>query len=203
MLQDFRLKVFVTVAKVGSFTKAAEMLGVSQPAVSQNISELERGLGVKLFQRLRGDNVLTAEGDVFMRYACKLLEISRETEILFSGTDPLAVRIAVSDELYTYLIGPGMDSFCVVHPEVSFERSTVEDCDLHVCLRPIVGTPYDVDDEVIGRLRISSWPAAKEMGDISATHEKFSYFDLLYKPTQAFALTKTCGILKDYFASLL
>ena len=48
MLQDFRLKVFMAVAEYGSFTKAAESLGVSQPAVSQNIAELERNLGVRL-----------------------------------------------------------------------------------------------------------------------------------------------------------
>ena len=47
MLEDFRLKVFATVAAEGSFTKAAAVLGVSQPAVSQNIAELEKLSGVK------------------------------------------------------------------------------------------------------------------------------------------------------------
>ena len=42
MLEDFRLKVFLTVESEGSFTKAARNLGISQPAVSQNIAELER-----------------------------------------------------------------------------------------------------------------------------------------------------------------
>ena len=49
MFEDFRLKVFMTVAREKSFTKAASELGVSQPAVSQNISELEKSAGVKLF----------------------------------------------------------------------------------------------------------------------------------------------------------
>ena len=41
MLDDFRLRVFMMVAAEGSFTRAAQHLGVSQPAVSQNIAELE------------------------------------------------------------------------------------------------------------------------------------------------------------------
>ena len=53
MLEDFRLKVFMTVAQAGSFTKAASVLGISQPAVSQNVAELERLSGRKLFERLR------------------------------------------------------------------------------------------------------------------------------------------------------
>ena len=48
MFEDFRLKVFLAVAKEGSFTNAAKSLGVSQPAVSQNIAEIEKGIGVKL-----------------------------------------------------------------------------------------------------------------------------------------------------------
>ena len=45
MLIDFRLKVFYTVAKSGSFSKAARELGITQPAVSQNIAELEQQIG--------------------------------------------------------------------------------------------------------------------------------------------------------------
>ena len=43
MFEDFRLKVFMAVAETGSFTKAAKSIGISQPAVSQNINALEIG----------------------------------------------------------------------------------------------------------------------------------------------------------------
>ena len=66
MLEDFRLKVFVAVAQQKSFTRAAAVLGISQPAVSQHVSELERQLSVKLFERLHGETVLTDAGKVFM-----------------------------------------------------------------------------------------------------------------------------------------
>ena len=62
MIEDFRLKVFAEVARLGSFTAAARALGVSQPAVSQNISELERFAGTRLLYRSRGGVELTARG---------------------------------------------------------------------------------------------------------------------------------------------
>ena len=44
IFDDFRLRVFVTVVDEGNFTRAAKLLNISQPAVSQNISELEKML---------------------------------------------------------------------------------------------------------------------------------------------------------------
>ena len=72
MLEDFRLKVFMAVAETGSFTKASRKLGVSQPAVSQNISSLEKETGAILFQRARGEVSLTSEGLVFKEYASRI-----------------------------------------------------------------------------------------------------------------------------------
>ena len=48
MFEDFRLKVFMAVAETGSFTKAAKSIGISQPAVSQNINALEKEIGTPL-----------------------------------------------------------------------------------------------------------------------------------------------------------
>ena len=73
MLEDFRLKVFMAIAETGSFTKAAKILGVSQPAVSQNISALEKELGVNLVCRSRGEASLSEEGIAFKDYVSKIL----------------------------------------------------------------------------------------------------------------------------------
>ena len=73
MLEDFKLKVFMAVAENGSFTIAAKALGVTQPAVSQNIAELERNMGAELFTRSRGSVTLTAAGTIFKEYAEKIL----------------------------------------------------------------------------------------------------------------------------------
>lgn len=73
MLDDFRLRVFEKVCRSLSFTLAARELGVSQPAVSQNVAELESALGVKLFERKGGKVLLTAQGEVFREYAEQIL----------------------------------------------------------------------------------------------------------------------------------
>ena len=73
MLDDFRLKVFMAVDRLGSFTAAARELGVSQPAVSQNISELEKTLGVQLFERSRSEVRITDKGELFKEYASQIL----------------------------------------------------------------------------------------------------------------------------------
>lgn len=73
MFEDFRLRVFMTVAECGNFTVASRELGVSQPAVSQNIAELERVLGTQLFDRARGNITLTDKGKLFKTYASKIL----------------------------------------------------------------------------------------------------------------------------------
>ena len=73
MQEDFRLRVFVTLAEQGSFTLAAKTLGISQPAVSQHITALEKSLGTELFSRNRGEVTLTDAGRSFMKYAEKIL----------------------------------------------------------------------------------------------------------------------------------
>lgn len=203
MFQDFRLKVFVAAAQQKSFTKAAELLQVSQPAVSQNISELEKGLGFKLFERLKGEVVLTSEGEVFMNYALGLLDYSSMVETLFTKLEPSDIAVCVSEEIYTYYIKDALDHFSAVHPGITFERVDDEDADICICLSPSSQYPFDIAPEVISKVCISMSPVQNKSGDVYATRQRNSYFNLLFKPSQAFASTKTCQVLKDYLASLL
>lgn len=62
MIEDFRLRVFITAAGTGSLTEAARILGITQPAVSRIISELESEYGCKLFTRHKAGVQLTGEG---------------------------------------------------------------------------------------------------------------------------------------------
>lgn len=82
MFEDFRLRVFKTVCELGSFTAAARELGVTQPAVSQNITELERQLGgIRLLERGPAAVRVTEDGQKFLRYAEEILhwyEVARD-----------------------------------------------------------------------------------------------------------------------------
>jgi DNA-binding transcriptional LysR family regulator len=108
MLDDFRLRVFMMAATEGSFTRAAQHLGVSQPAVSQNIAELEKQVGAVLFDRKRGEVTLTAEGYVFKDYAAKILHWYDATDALFGSAGKMTVnrpvRIAATAFVATYLL---------------------------------------------------------------------------------------------------
>lgn len=196
MLDDFRLKVFMAVAQEKSFTKAAAAIGVTQPAVSQNIAELEKGLGVRLFERQKGETLLTEHGKVFSVYASRLLDTGSAAANMFAKLAPATVRVAVSEELYTYILGPALETFSRIHPEINFERALFGDADLTLSLRPSTGSPYDIPADSVARIRMSLYPTPK-MGDLSATHEKTSYFDVLYQPSQAFACTRLCRLIKE------
>ena len=75
----FLLETFVTVAREGSFSRAAARLHRTQPAVSQAIRKLERELGEPLLDRSSRDGTLTDAGQVLLDYAQRLLSLRSET----------------------------------------------------------------------------------------------------------------------------
>ena len=76
------LAALKTVAEHGSFVRAAQELGYSQPAISQQISALERMIGERLLERSSGSNriALTRAGDVFLRHAEAMIEQMRAAD---------------------------------------------------------------------------------------------------------------------------
>ena len=202
MLEDFRLKVFMAVVAERSFTKAASVLGITQPAVSQNIADLEKMTGRKLFDRQRGSVVLTAEGEVFLIYVQKLLETCASVDDMFAKVGPAIVKIAASEEIYAYLLGPALESFSKVHPDVRFERCLFGDADLTIALIPSSSSRAqsgDFPDDVISRIRMSVFVPQQSDSQFSS-HEKTSYFDVVYRPTQAFAITRLCRLIRQFLA---
>ena len=93
MLEDKRLKIFAAVVENLSFTAAASSLGLTQPAVSQSIAELEKSLGVQLFDRNRGEVVLTPHGRLFEGYARQIMHWYKAAENAFHPS-PLSVASA-------------------------------------------------------------------------------------------------------------
>ena len=78
------MKYAVTIADTNSINKAAEKLYVGQSALSRAIKELEAGLGVTLFERSAKGMTLTADGEVFVRYAQTVLKQVDEIENMFN-----------------------------------------------------------------------------------------------------------------------
>lgn len=69
---DNRIITLLTVCERGSFTRAAEDLSLTQPAVSHHIRQLEQDLGVRIFHRKRGELVLTEQGKLVVKYARRM-----------------------------------------------------------------------------------------------------------------------------------
>ena len=97
-----QLLAVLTVARLGSFTKAAHQLDLSQPALSRQVMGLERSLGVKLFERVGRAVRLTSGGEELVSRAGPLLEeLSRVTSNLSAnnGTSTGRVRLGASESV--------------------------------------------------------------------------------------------------------
>jgi len=92
VFEDFRLRVFAKVAESGSFTAAARALGISQPAVSQHIAELEKYVEGRLFERSRGQVRLTARGEAFLAQAQRILSDYHELDLAFHAPETVLIR---------------------------------------------------------------------------------------------------------------
>ena len=137
MLEDFKLKIFLTLIDERSFTKTASVLGVTQPAVSQSISELEKTLGTRLFDRQRGEISPTPAGEIFKMYAQEILDRYAEATMLFAPLQPAVVNVYASDEVYEYMTGTLLKDFLLVHPEIVLMRSTEENAHFKARFIPI------------------------------------------------------------------
>jgi LysR family transcriptional activator of glutamate synthase operon len=73
-MTDRRLKIFCTAAECRSFSAAAELIGISQPAVSKSIASIEQELGCALFLRVGKDTILTPKGEELLIIAKEILD---------------------------------------------------------------------------------------------------------------------------------
>jgi len=121
----FQLETFLTVAREGSFSRAAEKLYRTQPAVSQAIHKLEAELGEALFDRSSRDGHLTDAGRILHDYAQKLLKLRSEAqEALVEMREVRKGQLNIAANEYTclYLL-PVLSEFRRQYPLV---KTTVE-----------------------------------------------------------------------------
>lgn len=104
---DFRLKVFLAVAKRLNFTKASEELYITQPAVTKHIKEIENYFKVKLFDRNGTKIKLTPAGETLLQYAEQVFAIYQNMEFelnAFTQNKAGAIRIGASTTVAQYLL---------------------------------------------------------------------------------------------------
>ncbi|MEM7743311.1 MAG: LysR family transcriptional regulator [Pseudomonadota bacterium] len=140
------LRVFEAAARAESFSQAAEVLGLSAPAVGQQIKALETHLRTALFVRNPQSVTLTQAGRAYLPAVAQALHgIETTTANLFGepGRFPLSVRCSLL--LATGWLGPRLAGFRADHPDIALRLSTtINDADTSVSgadLRIVFGLP--------------------------------------------------------------
>lgn len=148
MFEDFRLRIFMAVAEKGSFTLAAKALGVSQPAVSQNIAELEKSLGAELFLRRKGSVTLTPKGAAFKEYAGRILYWYTATEKMFGPEGKLSankpVRLSADGFIASHILPQALSKLLAFNPSLTFSirsESSGNDSDIRIYAQRHVTEP--------------------------------------------------------------
>ena len=120
-MADRRLQVFYTVAKQLSFTKAAEQLFMTQPAVTFQVKQLEEHFSTRLFERSHGRIALTPAGRLVTEYAEKILGISDELEkrvAELSGTIGGPLLLGASTTIAEFILPQILGEFKARYPQV-------------------------------------------------------------------------------------
>lgn len=119
---DFRLKVFYTVARRLSFTKAAEELFISQPAVTKHIHELEQQLGMALFERIGNRIKITRAGQILLKHADDIFASYRNMEYEINQLKHAQgglLALGASTTIAQYFISPVLAQFNQRYPEIT------------------------------------------------------------------------------------
>ena len=120
-MADRRLQVFHAVAKHGSFTRAAERLHMTQPAVTFQIKQLEERLNTRLLERGPSGITLTAAGEIVQAYADRILELNEELGTRVAElTDELTgtLNIGTSTTIAAYWLPQLLEGFKRTYPRV-------------------------------------------------------------------------------------
>jgi DNA-binding transcriptional LysR family regulator len=114
MLDLHKLNIFLAIARLRNFTRAAEQLHMTQPTVSQQLAALEAAIGTPLMERDTRALKLTSAGEALLPYAEKMIELSTEAVEAVraaAGLEEITLRLGVGHVLATYLLPDLLNRF--------------------------------------------------------------------------------------------
>ena len=120
-MSDFRLKVFQSVAKNLSFTKASQELFVSQPAITKHIQELETYYQARLFDRQGSKISLTKAGELLLKHSEKILDDYKQLEYemhLLHNEYIGELKLGASTTIAQYVLPPLLANFIAKFPQI-------------------------------------------------------------------------------------
>lgn len=121
-MSDFRLKVFQSVAKNLSFTKASQELFVSQPAITKHIQELETCYQTRLFDRQGSKISLTEAGELLLKHSEKILDDYKQLEYemhLLHDEYIGELKLGASTTIAQYVLPPLLANFITKFPQIN------------------------------------------------------------------------------------
>jgi len=136
-LEIRHLRYFLAVAEAGSFSRAADRLGISQPSVSQQMRDLEAGLRVALFQRRGKRILLTPRGLIFLEHARAVLrQLENFLQELSSEPGQLrgALHLGVVPVLNVPLVPKLMGMFAADHPGINLIVEEISSTEIETAL---------------------------------------------------------------------
>ncbi|HKM03554.1 MAG TPA: LysR family transcriptional regulator [Lachnospiraceae bacterium] len=150
-------KVFYHVAKCGGLTTAAEVLSISQPAVSQAVKQLEKAAGTKLFIRTSKGARLTQEGELLFSYVSKgyeQMEMGEKKLKQMLNLDIGEIRIGASDMTLQFYLLPFLEKFHEKYPKIKVNVTNAPTPETLQYLQEgkidfgVVSTPFESKKEV-------------------------------------------------------
>jgi DNA-binding transcriptional LysR family regulator len=118
-----QLEVLIAVANERGFSRAADKLYRTQPAISQAIRRLEEEVGEQLFDRSSKDGTLTASGQVLLKYAQQIINLRRDAKLAVKELKDLQrgkVTLGANEYTVMYLL-PVISVYRVRHPHIKIE----------------------------------------------------------------------------------
>lgn len=104
-----QLKYVITIAETGTITEAAARLFISQPSLTNAVHELEKEMGIRIFNRTNKGISLSKEGEDFLGYARQVLEQAAILEDKYKGSDGGKKQFCVSTQHYSFAVNAFVD----------------------------------------------------------------------------------------------
>lgn len=125
---DSEMRTFVQIAQRGSFSAAADDLGLTPSAVSKLVARLEDRLGVRLLHRTTRRLALTAEGEIYVRRARDILDAitDAEAEISCAGEPRGLLRVNCAIGFGLHALAPVLPEFMTRYPDIIVEMSVTD-----------------------------------------------------------------------------
>jgi len=153
-----KLRIFVTIARLGNVTRAAETLHLTQPTVSQQLAALEAQVGAPLIERLPRRLRLTPAGEALLPYAERLLALADEAAEAARAAAGLAdrtLRLGAGHTLATYLLPELLGRYRIRYPQRLVRISVGNTAELLELIASdtvelaLVGSPAEHPDVVV------------------------------------------------------